>query len=332
MGRIYDNITELIGKTPLVRLHRFEQALGLEAEVIAKLEFFNPTQNVKERIALSIINGAEERGELKPGGKIVELSSGNTSISVAAVAAARGYSFYAYVQDSASDENKLILEALGAEYEPAFSNQRLVELIEQNNGDAMLAIDQFIAEAAEQQGAFATNQMDNPDNPKAHYTTTGPEIWDDTDGKIDFFVTGAGTGGTLLGTSTYLREQNPNIKIVAYQPGINSRPFENQAPEQPELLGVHPIQGGPFVVPLLKDKEGLWDELIDVEAPDAYEAARLAAKREGILVGQSSGAALFAAAQVAKRPENKGKRIVALLADSGVHYLSTPLFELTEAK
>jgi len=331
VSRIYDNITELIGNTPLVRLHRFEEALGLQAEVVVKLEYFNPTQNVKERIALSMINGAEERGELKPGGKIVELSSGNTSISVAAVAAAKGYDFYAYVQDSASNENKQILSAFGADYEPVFQNEHLLALIEQT-GDAMAAITQFLSDVSAERGAYAVNQIENLDNPKAHYTTTGPEIWRDTDGKVDFFVTGAGTGGTLLGAGGYLREQSPGIKIIAYQPGINSRPFENQIPEQPELLGVHPIKGGPFTPPLLDGKEGLYDELFDVEAPEAYEAARLLAKREGILVGQSSGAALHTAAQIAKRPENAGKRVVALLADSGTHYLSTPLFEIPAPK
>jgi len=331
MTKIYNNITELIGKTPLVRLNRLEQELELKAEVVVKLEFFNPTQNVKERIALSMITEAEKRGDLQPGGKIIELSSGNTSISVAAVAAAKGYQFYAFVQDSASNENKQILNAYGADYEPAFTNPRLLQLIGEK-GDALEALGEFLRLEAADRGAFATNQVENLDNPKAHYTTTGPEIWADTGGQVDFFVTGAGTGGTLLGAGKYLREQNPQIQIIAYQPGINSRPFENQKPEQLELLGVHPIKGGPFEPPLLKGKEGLYDELFDIEAPEAYDAARLLAKREGILVGQSSGAALATAIRVAKRPQNAGKRIVALLADSGVHYLSTPLFELQAPK
>ncbi|MDR1638867.1 MAG: cysteine synthase family protein [Clostridiales bacterium] len=328
MSRIFSNITELIGKTPLVRLNRLEKEYGLNAEIVVKLEFFNPTQNVKERIALSMVEGAEERGDLKPGGTIIDLSSGNTSISLAAVAAAKGYKFHAYLQDSASNENKQILKAFGADYETIFTNPRLFELVAEYGGDAMKAFGKLLEEGSVALNAFATNQMESLDNPKAHYRTTGPEIWEDTDGKIDFFVTGAGTGGTILGAGGYLKEKNPEIQIVAYQPGVNSRPFENQAPEQPELLGVHPISGVPFIAPLLRDKGKLWDELIDVEAPDAYDAARAAAKHEGILVGESSGAALYTAIQLAKRPENAGKRIVALLADSGVHYLSTPLFEL----
>jgi len=330
MSKIYSNITELIGKTPLVRLSRLEKEFGLEAEIVAKLEFFNPTQNVKERIALNMVRNAEESGELKPGGTIIDLSSGNTSISLAAVAAAKGYKFHAYLQDTASDENKQILHAFGADYEPIFSNPRLQELITEYNGDSMKAFGQLLREAGEKTGAFITNQVENPNNPQAHYKTTGPEIWEDTDGKVDIFISGAGTGGTLLGAGSYLREKNPDIKIIAYQPGVNSRPFENQKPEQPELLGVHPISGVPFIAPLLRGKENVWDEVIDVEAPDGYNAARLAAKLEGILVGESSGAALYAAIQAAKRPENKGKRIVAMIPDSGVHYLSTPLFELPE--
>jgi len=326
MGKIYNNITELIGKTPLVRLNRLEKALGLQAEIVVKLEFFNPTQNVKERIALSMIKGLEERGELKPGDKIIDLSSGNTAISLAAVAAARGYKFHAYMQDTASVENKQILYALGADYENAFSNPRLLELLKQH--DLGKAVTLFLTEEAKRLGTSMTNQTDNQDNPKAHYTTTGPEIWEDTDGKVDFFVSGAGTGGTLLGVSKYLREKNPNIKIIAYQPGINSRPIENEKPEQPEMHGVHPLS----VVLLLQGKDGVWDELIDVEAPDGYEAARLVAKTEGILIGESSGASVNVAIQIAKRPENKGKRIVAMVPDSGTHYLTTPLYGLPEVK
>jgi cysteine synthase A len=332
MSKIYNNITELIGKTPLVRLNRLEKALGLEAEIVVKLEFFNPTQNVKERIALSMVEGAEERGELKPGGTIIDLSSGNTSISLAAVAAAKGYKFHAYLQDTASVENKQILYAFGATFENLYTNPRLLELTAENNGDAFGSMGPLIREAAEKLGAYTTNQVENPDNPKAHYTTTGPEIWEDTDGKVDFFISGAGTGGTLIGAGKYLREKNPNIKIIAYQPGINSRPFENQNFEQLEMHGVHPISGVPFVVPFLRTKDKIWDEVIDVESPTGYEAARAVAKHEGILVGESSGAAIHTAIQVAKRPENKGKRIVAMVPDSGTHYLTTGLFELPEIK
>jgi cysteine synthase A len=326
MSKIYDSITELIGRTPLVRLHRLEKAYGLKAEIVVKLEFFNPTQNVKERIALSMIEGAEARGELKEGYTIIDLTSGNTGISLAAVAAAKGYKFRAYVQDTASKENKQLLRAYGADYETIFTNERLLTLIKEAGGDFTGVIGKFLAEIAGNPNTYAANQVENPDNPKAHRTTTGPEIWEDTGGRIDFFVSGAGTGGTLLGAGGYLREKNPDIKIIAYQPGVNSRPFENQKPEQPELLGVHPISGVPFIAPLLRDRD-VFDEVVDVEAPDAYEAARAAAKLEGILVGESSGAALHTAIQVARRPGGEGKRIVALLADSGVHYLSTPLFE-----
>jgi cysteine synthase A len=325
MGKIHDSITELIGHTPLVRLHRLEKAYGLEAEIVVKLEFFNPTQNVKERIALSMIEGAEARGELKEGYTIIDLTSGNTGISLAAVAAAKGYKFHAYVQDTASKENKQLLSAYGADYETIFTNERLLSLIAEAGGDFTGVIGKFITEAADKPDTWAANQVENLDNPKAHRTTTGPEIWEDTDGNIDFFISGAGTGGTLLGAGGFLREKSPGIKIIAYQPGVNSRPFENKKPEQPELLGVHPIAGVPYIAPLLRGRD-VYDEIIDVEAPDAYDVARAAAKLEGILVGESSGAALYTAILLAHRPENKGKRIVALLADSGVHYLSTPLF------
>jgi len=332
MGKIYNNITELIGKTPLVRLNRLEKALGLEAEIVVKLEFLNPNQNVKERIALSMIQGAEERGELKPGGTIIDLSSGNTGISLAAVAAARGYKFHAYMQDTASPENKQILLAFGATYENLFSHPRFAALAAEHHGDAPKAMAQLLREESEKLGAYVTNQIENPDNPKAHYTTTGPEIWEDTDGKIDFFVTGAGTGGTLLGTGKYLREKKPDIKIIAYQAGPNSRPLESGNPEQPEMHGVHVIVGGPFIIPLLKGQDDLWDEVIDVEAPTGWETARVVAKHEGILIGESAGAAVHTAIQIAKRPENKGKRIVAMVPDSGTHYLTTGLFELPETK
>ncbi|GBU24277.1 cysteine synthase [Fibrobacteria bacterium R8-3-H12] len=332
MGKIYNNITELIGKTPLVRLNRLEKVLGLQAEIIVKLEFFNPNQNVKERIAFSMIKGAEERGEIKPGDLIIDLSSGNTGISLAAVAAAKGYKFHAYMQDTAAKENKQILHAFGADYENLFTHPRFAPLATEYAGDAPKAMAQLLREESEKLGAYVTNQLENPDNPKAHYTTTGPEIWEDTDGKIDFFVSGAGTGGTLVGVGKYLREKNPGIKIVAYQAGPNSRPLESGNPEQPEMHGVHVIVGGPFIIPLLKGQDNLWDEVIDVEAPTGWETARVVAKHEGILVGESSGASVYTAIQLAKRPENKGKRIVAMVPDSGSHYLTTGLFALPEIK
>ncbi|MDR0550853.1 MAG: PLP-dependent cysteine synthase family protein [Spirochaetaceae bacterium] len=322
MSGIHHSITELIGKTPLLRLHRLENEYNLNAEIVAKLELFNPNQNVKERIALFMIEAAEKTGALKKGDTIVEMSSGNTAIGMAAVAAAKGYKFRAIVQDTASKDNLRIIRAFGAEIEPLFS-QPIIKKAMEEKLDFIQAIHELLADAAKAQNVYTPNQVENLDNPAAHRATTGPEIWEDTEGKIDIFVSGAGTGGTLVGTGAYLKEKNPDIKIVAYQPGVHSRPVETGDFSMPEILGVHPLE----IPPLLRGGK-FYDEVIDVEAPDAYQAARAAAKLEGIMVGSSSGAALFASIALAKRPENKGKRIVAILADSGSHYLSTPLWEL----
>lgn len=322
MEKIHQSITELIGKTPLLRLRRLEKEYNLEAEIVAKLELFNPNQNIKERIALNMIESAEKSGELKKGDTIVELTSGNTGIGLAAVAAAKGYKFRVIVEDTATKDNIRIMRAFGAEIKLMFEQPAIKKALAEKL-DIVTGIRNLIEDERKTGNVWAANQLENLDNPAAHRKGTGPEIWEDTGGKLDIFVAGAGTGGTLLGAGKFLKEKNPSLRIVAYQPGENSRPMETGNLAMPEILGVHPID----VPPLLKDA-GVYDEVIDVEAPEAYVYARALARIEGVMAGTSSGAALHTAILVAKRPENKGKRIVAILPDSGAHYLNTPLFGL----
>jgi len=325
MSKIYNSITELIGKTPLLRLNRIEKEFGLEAEIYAKLEYFNPNQSIKDRIALSMVEDGEKTGKLKKGDTIVEISSGNTGVGLAAVAAAKGYKFRAYIQDSASPENFKILKAYNTETFKLMEQPALQRGVQESGGNLMAGLQALLDEINKEDNVFTPNQMANPANPATHRANTGPEIWNDTDGKIDIFVAGAGTAGTLSGAGNYLKEKNPNLKVVAFQPDENSR-IESGIPGVPEILGVHPISGVPHVPPLLDTT--VFDEVVDVYGPDGYAASRNIAKFEGFLVGESSGAALHTAILLAKRPENKGKRIVAIFPDSGTHYLSTPLFDL----
>ena len=306
--KTYDTITDLIGSTPLLKLNRFAAAENLGAEVYAKLEHFNPAGSVKDRIAYAMITDAEKNGALKPGSVIIEPTSGNTGIGLAAVAAARGYRIIIVMPETMSVERRQLMKAYGA------------ELVLTEGAKGMKgAIAKAQELAAQTPDSFIPGQFTNPANPSAHRATTGPEIWNDTDGTVDIFVAGVGTGGTLTGVGEYLKSQNPNVKVVAVEPA--GSPVLSKG-----VAGAHKIQGigAGFVPDTLNTK--VYDEIITVENEDAFATGRELARKEGLLVGISSGAAVWAAAQLAKRPENQGKRIVVLLPDTGDRYLSTPMF------
>ena len=308
MSAIYKGTLELIGNTPLVEVANLEKELGLEANILAKLEYFNPAGSVKDRIAKAMIEDAEEKGILKEGSVIIEPTSGNTGIGLASIAAAKGYRIILTMPETMSVERRNILKAYGAE----------IVLTEGAKG-MKGAIAKAEELAKEIPGGFIPGQFVNPANPEIHRKTTGPEVWNDTDGKVDYFVAGVGTGGTLTGTGEYLKSQNPDVKIVAVEPAGSPVLSEGKG-------GPHKIQGiGAGFVPDVLNTE-IYDEIIKVENDDAFATGKLLAKKEGVLVGISSGAALYAAIELAKRPENKGKTIVALLPDNGDRYYSTPLF------
>jgi len=308
MSNIYKTADQLVGKTPILELSHIEKAEDLQATILAKLEYFNPAGSVKDRIAKNILDEAEKSGVLKPGATIIEPTSGNTGIGLASVAAARGYKLIITMPDTMSVERRRLIKAYGAE----------IVLTEGAKG-MKGAIAKAEELAAEIENSFLAGQFVNPANPAAHYSTTGPEIWEDTDGKVDIFVAGVGTGGTITGTGIYLKEQNPNVKVVAVEPA-GSPVLSTGVP------GPHKIQGiGAGFVPDVLDTK-VYDEIITVENEDAFATGRLIGAKEGVLVGISSGAATWAAIQLAKRPENAGKTIVVLLPDSGDRYLSTPLF------
>ena len=308
MSKIYTSADQLIGHTPLLELVHIEKEENLEAKVLAKLEYFNPAGSVKDRIAKAMIDDAEAKGLLKPGSVIIEPTSGNTGIGLASVAAARGYRIIIVMPETMSVERRQLMKAYGAE----------LVLTEGAKGmkGAIAKADEL---AKELPNSFIPGQFVNPANPAVHKATTGPEIWEDTDGKVDIFVAGVGTGGTVTGTGEYLKSRNPNVKVVAVEPA--SSPVLSQG-----HAGAHKIQGiGAGFVPDVLDTK-IYDEIITVENDDAFATGRLIGKHEGVLVGISSGAAVWAAIELAKRPENKGKNIVALLPDTGDRYLSTPLF------
>ena len=308
MSKIYTSADQLIGKTPLLELSHIEKAEKLEAKLLAKLEYFNPAGSVKDRIAKAILDDAEASGKLKPGSVIIEPTSGNTGIGLAAVAAAKGYRIIIVMPETMSVERRQLMKAYGAE----------LVLSEGAKGmkGAIAKADEL---AKEIPNSFIPGQFVNPANPKAHIATTGPEIWNDTDGKVDIFVAGVGTGGTVTGVGQYLKSKNPGVKVVAVEPA--SSPVLSKG-----TAGAHKIQGiGAGFVPDVLDTK-VYDEIIAVENEDAFAVGRLIGHKEGVLVGISFGAAVWAAIQLAKRPENAGKNIVVLLPDTGDRYLSTPLF------
>ena len=308
MANIYTSADQLIGKTPLLELTHIEKALGLKAKVLAKLEYFNPAGSVKDRVAKAMIDDAEEKGLLKPGSVIIEPTSGNTGIGLAAVAAARGYRIIIVMPDTMSVERRQLMKAYGAE----------LVLSEGAKGmkGAIAKADELAAEIPD---SFIPGQFVNPANPKAHFETTGPEIYADTDGEVDIFVAGLGTGGTITGVGEYLKSKKPEIKVVAVEPATSPVLSKGTA-------GAHKIQGiGAGFVPKVLDT-GVYDEIIPVANEDAFAVGKQIGKAEGVLVGISSGAAAWAAIELAKRPENEGKTIVVLLPDTGDRYLSTPLF------
>ena len=308
MSNIYTSADQLIGKTPLLELTNIEKEEGLEATVLAKLEYFNPAGSVKDRIAKAMIDDAEAKGLLKPGSVLIEPTSGNTGIGLASVAAARGYRIIIVMPETMSVERRQLMKAYGAE----------LVLTEGSKGmkGAIAKADEL---AKEIPNAFIPGQFVNPANPAVHKATTGPEIWADTDGKVDIFIAGVGTGGTITGVGEYLKEQNPAVKVVAVEPAGSPVLSKGTA-------GAHKIQGiGAGFVPEVLNT-AVYDEIIAVENEDAFAAGKLVGRKEGVLVGISSGAAVWAAIRLARRPENKGKTIVALLPDTGDRYLSTPLF------
>ena len=308
MAKVYKSLTELIGKTPLLELSNYEKKNGIQAKIVAKLEYFNPAGSVKDRIALAMIEDAEARGVLKAGSVIIEPTSGNTGIGLASVAAARGYRIILTMPETMSVERRSLIKAYGAE----------IVLTEGAKGmkGAIAKAEELSAEIP---NSFIPGQFTNPANPAIHKATTGPEIWEDTDGKVDIFVSGAGTGGTVTGVGEYLKSKNPNVKVVVVEPADSPVLSEGRP-------GPHKIQGiGAGFVPAVLNTS-IYDEIITVKNEDAFAVGRAIAKDEGLLVGISSGAALWAATELAKRPENAGKSIVVILPDTGERYLSTALF------
>lgn len=309
MANIYTSADQLIGKTPLLELTRIEEELGLKAKVLAKLEYFNPAGSVKDRIAKRMIEDAEASGKLKPGATIIEPTSGNTGIGLAAVAAAKGYKTIIVMPETMSVERRQLMKAYGA------------ELVLTEGAKGMKgAIAKAEEIAAETENSYIPGQFANPSNPAAHRDTTGPEIWEDTDGKVDYFVAGVGTGGTVTGVGEYLKSKNGDVKVVAVEPEASQTLAKGEA-------APHKIQGiGAGFVPETLNTH-IYDEIIPVTNEDAFETGRLIGHKQGVLVGISSGAALWAAIELAKKPENEGKNIVVLLPDTGDRYLSTPLFQ-----
>lgn len=308
MGNIYTSVEQLIGKTPLLELTHVEQELGLKARLLAKLEAFNPGGSAKDRVAMAMVDDAERRGLLRPGATIIEPTSGNTGIGLAVMAVARGYRAIIVMPDTMSMERRLLMGAYGA------------ELVLTEGAKGMQgAIDKAEELAREIEGSFIPGQFVNPANPAAHYRTTGPEIWADADGQVDVFVAGVGTGGTLTGVGRYLKEQNPGVMVVAAEPAASPLLSGGKA-------GPHGLQGiGANFIPEVLDR-AVYDEVVPVAEEDAYAMGRLLGRREGVLAGISSGAALWAAVEVAKRPESEGKTVVVLLPDTGDRYLSTEMF------
>ncbi len=326
MGKIYDSITELVGKTPLVRLHRYEEAEGISGHILGKFEYFNPSGSVKDRAALNMILEAEYEGKLKPGMTIVDYTSGNTGIGTATFANAKGYHYVAVIQPGVSIERSQILKALGAELLQVTDVPGFVEMLK--TGLSLEGLEDVMGSFAKSKGWFYINQCSNPANARAHIIGTGPEIWEDTNGRVDYVVQLVGTGGTLSGLSAYLRTKNPDVKIIGAQPAKQS--LKDPAfPERNTIDGVLKFDGVPEdkVPALFHQFNAVYDECFDVIAEDAYEAGRKLVGSEGFFVGQSAGAALWVATQIAKRPEAAGKNIVVILADNAFKYLSTNMYK-----
>lgn len=309
MGRMYQNVMEIMGRTPLMELERIRESFGLKAKLLGKLEGMNPAGSAKDRIAKAMVEEAESRGLLKPGATIIEPTSGNTGIGLAAVAAARGYRLILTMPETMSVERRNLLKAYGA------------DIVLTEGAKGMSGAVEKARELAETiPGGWIAGQFENPENARAHYETTGPEIWEDTGGKVDYFVAGVGTGGTLTGTGRYLKERNPDVKIIAVEPALS--PLLSQG-----IAGPHGLQGiGANFIPQVLDT-AVYDRIMTVTDQDAYEMGRMMARKEGYLVGISSGAALWAACQIAREQKGQGKHIVVILPDTGERYLSTPLFE-----
>lgn len=323
MAKINDSLTELVGNTPLLRLHGYEKKLGLKAHLLAKVEYFNPIGSIKDRIVLRIIEDAEKAGKIKPGvTTLVEYTSGNTGIAISAIGAMKGYSVQIYLQEGVSKERLQVMKAYGAKVQKIGEVPELQDELKATNNDFVAATNLLKQHLREREAAgeniFFLDQMLNPLNPTAHHDTTGKEIWEQTDGKIDAVVSAVGTGGTIRGISDYVKDKNPAVKIVAVEPALDAG----------ALTGIHnftevPVERVPISV---KGKEGVYDEVLIAKVPNSFEATRTVAKTDGVLVGNSSGAALWGATEIARRPEFAGKNIVVVFPDTGLRYLSTELF------
>lgn len=326
MAKIYESIAELVGRTPLLELKNYEEKHNLKARILVKLEYFNPNQSVKDRITLAMVEDVERSGKLKKGDTIVELTSGNTGVGLAAIAAAKGYKFRAYIQDQVSKERYQVVHAFGGETVKLSDVPEIVKSMEENGADFVECCKALERAISGEKNVWFADQTRNHANPDIHFKTTGPEIWQDTDGNVDIFVANVGTGGTLSGAGNYLKSKNPNIQVVGIQPTEDSFQSEER-PDQEEITGVHPFENvEERYIPANLDRK-VYDDWYDVHTNQAYEAAREAAKTDGILIGASSGAAIYAAAKLAEKQENAGKTIVALLPDTGLRYLSTHLFD-----
>lgn len=325
MAKIYESIAELVGRTPLLELKNYEEKHNLKAKILVKLEYYNPNQSVKDRIALAMIEDAERTGRLKKGDTIIELTSGNTGIGLAAIAAAKGYKFRVYIQDQVSKERFQVIHAFGGETVKVSEVPEIVESMEKYGADFVECVKALERAVRGEKNIWFADQTRNSANPDIHFRTTGPEIWQDTDGNVDILVANVGTGGTLSGTGNYLKSQNPDIQVVGIQPTEDS--FQSpERPEQEEITGVHPFENvEERFIPANLDRK-VYDDWYEVHTNQAYESAREVAKTDGILVGASSGAAIHVATKLAEKPENAGKTIVAVLPDTGLRYLSTNLF------
>ena len=325
MGKIYDSITELVGKTPLVRLQRYEELESLQGHILGKFEYFNPSGSVKDRAASNMIEQAEYEGKLKPGMTIVDYTSGNTGIGTATFANAKGYHYVAVIQPGVSEERSLILKALGAELLQVTDVPGFAEMLK--TGLSLDGLGKVMGDFAASKGWYYINQCANPENSRAHIIGTGPEIWEDTDGKVDYVVQLVGTGGTLSGLAAYFRQKNPDVKIIGAQPAPQS--LKDPAfPDRNTIDGVLKFNGVPDdkIPSLFKQFHTFYDECFDVIAEDAYETGKKLVKQEGFFVGQSAGAALWTATQIARRPEAAGKNIIVILADNAFKYLSTNMY------